>query len=409
MRHSVHARWSLRCDPMLGVLVASLALAVAASGCIDKSQPSWFDGKQSAPDVLLIDGQSPDQQSGLTARLPGQTCIDCQDSTCADWQAPPTDSLRLHFIDVGQGDSIWIQTPDGQNVLIDAGDGGFFGRSIGGNFVNAYLDRNGFEVGSAFDAIFVTHAHSDHYGGIGRVLGSYRTQRYIDPGLEATTQSYQDILSDATAFIDPSNVFRPALLLSGPTPSANTLVGYKGDPIPADIFGPQVGAWLLSGEPNKRLGSSDGSKINNTSLVIKLSFAGRRVLFTGDAEQDLESELIQRFGSKTEEPSLTAEVLKVGHHGSKTASTNIFLSAVWSAADTPHRTAVIQSGRLSFSGTTLPNEQTVRQIQALIGANMLFSTESGDVNKSESESPGDDDLLTVIRKDGTMFTCYTQP
>lgn len=395
-------------------LGAMLAAGVVA--CVDDSEPWWskddnklaLDIITNLPDVTLVDGGDPGQQSGLTARVPGQNCVECEGTTCADWRNPPADSLRLHFIDVGQGDSIWIQTPDNKNILIDAGDGGFFNRSRGGDFVNAYLDSHGFELGSTFDAIFISHAHSDHYGGLGIVLGSYRTLRYVDPGLEATQVSYQDTLATATQQLPEDDVYRPALLLTGnDNDEIRTLVKAKGDPLPPEIFGAQTSAWLLSSEASKRLGGDDGSKINNTSIVLKLSYAGRRAILTGDAEVEIEGELVQRFGANTEEPNLSAEILKVGHHGSHTASSTLFLSSVWAAIPAGERFAVIQSGRLTFGTTTLPNETVVRQIQAFIGTEFLFSTEAGDVNKSEKESPGDDNVLSVIRKDGTFFTCYS--
>ena len=374
-----------------------LIVALLAAGCVDTEDPSWWN--DAAPPI------GPGEESGATLRLPGQTCSECTD--CFDWQSPPADSLRIHFIDVGQGDAVYIQTPSGRNIMVDAGDLGYFGRTNGGELVSAYLTRQGLPNGSTIDAALITHAHSDHFGGMNVLLDSYVIDTFVDPGLEATTPSYKSFVSRVEGLIAPAKLFRPALLLTGPEAGINTLVDVKGDAI--NIFGDGVGAWVLSSESNMRLGDDDGSKINNTSLVLKLSYAGRRVLLLGDAENELEGDLVRRFGGKADEPNLASDIVKVGHHGSATSSSSVFVGSIWPGADDGNRYGIIQSGRLSFNGTQLPDINTVRDLQVQLGAEHLFSTEAGDGTKDEGDAAGDDHVLAVIRADGSMYVCYTEP
>ena len=85
----------------------------------------------------------------------GQACTEAQ-------MNPGADTLRIHVMDIGQGDAIWIQTPTGQNVLIDGGDGNAF-NTQSGPIIRDYLINHGFNTTDSFDAVFLTHPHSDHF------------------------------------------------------------------------------------------------------------------------------------------------------------------------------------------------------------------------------------------------------
>lgn len=366
----------------LGPVALLIAFAMGAAGCVDSDPPKWWKEKNDNP---ITD------QEGLTAATSDQFCT-------VDEKVPPNDSLRVHFIDVGQGDAIWIQSPTGENVLIDAGDGGYYGRNNGGKIVSAFLSAHGFAQGSVFDAVAVTHAHSDHYGGLPTIFTKYGVAKFIDPGLETDGLSYGDTLETAQAMVRSDAYFRPAIDTTG------GLATIKGGRV--DLFGPAVGAWLLSSENNMRLGDDNNAKVNNTSLVFKLSYKGRTILLMGDAHSEIETELIQRFVTNEAEPNLEANLVKVGHHGSTTSSTGRFLDAIFRNIPASDRYAVIMSGRTSFGGTQLPEPSTIFVLQDNLPEGHLFSTEAGDDKKGEDLAAGDDDILAVIRSDGSMYVCY---
>jgi beta-lactamase superfamily II metal-dependent hydrolase len=344
---------------------------------MDMDDPDWWTNR---PDAVAVEG------SGHTRRLTGQNCTVSQAN-------PPADSLRLHFIDVAQGDAIWVQTPTGENILIDAGDG-TYGRTNGGAYVVSYLSERGFQ--GAFDALFITHPHSDHYGGVDTVVASYPVNAVVDPGLDATTQSYGELITDLRSRVPSDRFYRPAV---GP----NGLVARLGDRLPADIFGNSVEAWMLNSSSSNRFGN-----VNNVSIVLKLRFAGRSVLLTGDIEQDIEQELGNIYGIT--EPYLDTHILKVSHHGSSTASTSGFLQLMFKNTLPEKPIAIISSGRRPFGDETiLPTSETVYRFQQLLGPEYLYSTESGDEGKAEEDAAGDDDIIAVIMPTGAFYACYVDP
>lgn len=369
--------------PVLLLLLLLASCSALVAGCIDTGPPAWWDYDETSDAVA----------GGLIEPV-GE--LDCTD---ADRAAPP-DSLRLHFIDVGQGDAIWIQTPTGENILVDAGDGGYFGRTSGGPIVERYLTEHGFAPGAIFDAIVVSHAHSDHYGGLQHLFGRYGVARFIDPGLDSTATSYGNVVSAARARVEARDFHRPAV--SG----SNGLVTTYGQS--TNLFGSEVAAWVLHADSVTRYGTSDNARVNNTSVVLKLVYAGRHILLTGDIHAEVELELRQRFGASTEEPTLKAHLLKVAHHGSATSST--ILDSHFNDIPQNERYAVIQAGRMRFGSedATLPAAETVFRLWSYMPQENLFSTESGDASKTEAEAVNDDHVLAVIRRDGTMRVCYNR-
>lgn len=368
----------------LALVVLLGATLASTAGCVDTGPPEWWDYEEGGTGTGL----------GLTAAREGQACTPEQLS-------PPLDSLRLHFIDVGQGDAIFIQTPTGQNVLVDAGDGGFFERTDAGPIVEGYLTARGLPPGSTLDAAVITHAHSDHYGGFDHLLERYTIERFVDPGLDSTSTSYSKVINAARARVEPSDFHRPAV--SAP----DGLVSMFGQSV--DLFGPEVAAWLLSASASTRLGSSDNARINNTSIVLRLSYGGRHVLLTGDIHQEIEAEIQQRFLLSDSEPRLDTHLLKVAHHGSDSSST--ILEGLFRNIPPEERYAVIQAGRMNFGheDAQLPSEDTIFRLWSYMAKDHLFSTEAGDAGKDEAEAVGDDHVLAVLQADGAMYVCYTGP
>lgn len=190
-----------------------------------------------------------------------------------------TGQLKVHFIDVGQADAALIQC-DGKNMLIDGGN------AADSNLMYTYLKKQGV---THLDYVIGTHAHEDHIGGIAGAL------QYATVGtVYCPVKNYS-----SKAFTN----FSKAVTAHG-----------------ASITVPSVGISFSLGEAKvKILAVNTSSDINNSSIVLRITYGSTSFLFTGDAEREVEQALINR------DAPLESTVLKVGHHGSSTSSGYQFL------------------------------------------------------------------------------------
>jgi len=190
------------------------------------------------------------------------------------------ENLKIHFIDVGQGDSILIEDAGGKNILIDGGDRA---DQIAAGIIN-YLKNQKVEK---LDYIISTHPHADHIGGLVDIIDSFEVGTVLDSGKIHTSKTYENYLIK----IDQENIdFK--------TPR-------QGDKI-------KIGeSELIFLHPDHKLENYD---LNNSSLVFVLKFGEQNFLFTGDIEEKVERELL------AENTKLKVNLIKVPHHGSKTSS-----------------------------------------------------------------------------------------
>jgi len=244
----------------------------------------------------------------------------------------PDGRLEAHFLDVGQGDCILLQTPDGRNVLIDAGDRGSAGDVV------RYLERNG--VGR-IDLLVITHPHMDHIGGLPRVLERFGVAKVIDAGYPHGSQAYKEVLSSiASRRID----YRSAA--ASPSPRVSKDVSFE-------VLWPPNG-YAPSGEAG----------LNNGSVVLRVAFGDVSLLLAGDIQHDAECRIL---AARRE---LQSTILKVAHHGSPDSTSSEFLQVV------QPEYAVISVGAENAHGH--PGRATLRRLNAS-GAAIYRTDRDGNV------------------------------
>ncbi|MDG1483077.1 MAG: helix-hairpin-helix domain-containing protein [Myxococcota bacterium] len=200
-------------------------------------------------------------------------------------------TLQVDVLDVGQGDSILIQTPSGKSILIDAG--------TGGTDVAPLLRARGVEQ---LSMMIATHPHADHIGGLDEVLMEIPVRSYFDSGLTHTTASYTNLMTivESKADAEETRYFTAEAGFQTELEDGLTLE-FLGPPLPS-----------LSGTR---------SDLNSNSVITRLTHGSQCFLFTGDAEEPTEALLLQRGI----EP---CNVLKVAHHGSAHSTTDRWLAAI---------------------------------------------------------------------------------
>lgn len=237
-------------------------------------------------------------------------------------------NLGLYFLDVGQGDSELIDLPGGVQMVIDGGPDAKVLNSLGK--VLLPTDRY-------IDLLVVTHPQLDHFGGLIDVLKNYKVGAVLDNGRKGTIAAYGE--------------FEKALAENG----ARHVVLKEGDRI---IYNESVFDVL---SPDKA--SLASKELNDTCLVLMLRSGNLRALYTGDIGANIEDELIRKY-------DLSAQILKVGHHGSKFSSDSAFLKEVDPVV------SVIEVGAKNTYGH--PTKQALGRL-ANIGSQVFRTDQSGNV------------------------------
>jgi competence protein ComEC len=193
--------------------------------------------------------------------------------------------LKVHFLDVGQADSILIQEPGGKVMLIDAGN------NSDSDIVVNYINNLGIEK---IDYIIGTHPHEDHIGGMDIVINTFDIGEVMMPKASTNTKTFEEVLLS----INNKN-------LKITTPEIG--LDYKLGDATFTVLGPI---------------SEKYESLNNYSIVISLKFGKTSFLFMGDAEIGSEKDIIDTS------INFTGDVIKIGHHGSSTSSSGAFLKKV---------------------------------------------------------------------------------
>lgn len=258
--------------------------------------------------------------------------------------AQDTDELEIDFFDVGQGDAIFIQTPTHHTILIDGGRDNTVSQKIAAEL--PFTDKT-------IDLVILTHPDLDHVGGLPDVLRRYRVGTIISLDVSKDLGAYRAMMDRAHA---------------DKIPVVSVTAG--------DMIRLAPGLEMLVLAPEK--GQIREEDLNNSSIVVKLIYNTRTWLFTGDAAQESEDRM-RRSGR-----ALSADVLKLGHHGSRFSSSAAFLQAV--GADS----AVISAGAKNQYGHPHPEvlERAARQ-----GMAVYRTDRQGDIE---------------MRSDGTFMTITTE-
>jgi DNA internalization-related competence protein ComEC/Rec2 len=224
-------------------------------------------------------------------------CLDIDDRPPVDRPTGPPASgseMSVVVLDIGQGDAIFVLSPSGKAMLVDGGNSSRDGREV----ILPYLQSRGVDK---LDVMVLTHPDADHVGGLPTVLKSMPVDVVVSTGQIHTSQIYAEFLEELRTSRDERGT--------------QVIRGVAGADIP---FDPAIRVEVLA--PN--LEAIKGADLNNASIVLRLTYGQVSVLLTGDAEVEEERWMIDRG------LDLRAQVLKVSHHGSKTASSEAFLDAV---------------------------------------------------------------------------------
>lgn len=230
--------------------------------------------------------------------------------------------LNVYYLDVGQADCMYIELPNGQNMIIDAGN------NSDGTPVANYLKT--LKV-RAIDYVIGTHPHEDHIGGLDVIIRNFNVRSVIMPYLPdksvPTTKTYEDVLD---AIVDKNLTATEAY-------AGQVLLNDADHDLKIEVLSPVQNQYY--------------ENLNNYSVSLRITYKNRTFLFTGDAEELSEREMLKAGYD------LSADVLKMGHHGSSTSSCRDFLNAV----DPDY--AVITCGRNNDYGH--PHRETMTSLSKM--------------------------------------------
>ncbi len=238
-------------------------------------------------------------------------------------ESVPSSNLKIYFFNVGQADSILI-TNNNHNMLIDAGN------NEDGPLLVSYIKNNlGIEE---FDYVVGTHPHEDHIGGLDDIINNFNIKNVLLPDVITTTKTFEDVI-DAIA-------------------NKNL-----------EITIPKIDSTYQLGESNINVlySGTDEKELNNSSIILKLSFGNTSYLFTGDTSKEIENTILNK--------DIRADVLKVAHHGSKTSSSVEFLHKV-----NPSYAIISVAKKNSYN---LPSKDTIKNLEKL--TNNIYMTYDGTI------------------------------
>lgn len=236
--------------------------------------------------------------------------------------------LTFHFLDIGQGDACWIQFPNGQTMLVDAGGKGYGTFDIGQRVLLPFFRH---KRQKHIDIGVLTHPHPDHFGGFAALIDAGYIKHFWSTGLRGHHPHYKRLQASLKKKAIPHRTRHSSHPISIGDVTVRVL-----HPFPGHAEG-STHYWSLHA--------------NDNSLVLLFTYGKHKILLTGDVETRAEEILTQRW------PNLRVDVLKVPHHGSRTSSTNKFLRHLRPTH------AVISSGR--HNRYRFPHKQVLERYKTI--------------------------------------------
>lgn len=227
--------------------------------------------------------------------------------TATNSKAEAKGQLTISMLDIGQGDAVLIQT-GAKNILIDTGDDKYYEDGKKGKENTQLLSELQKLKIDHIDTLVMTHAHADHIGKADKVIAQYGVKELVYNGIPSTSKYFINALKAAKA-----NGTQQVKVKAGD-------VLDFGNGVSFEIVSPSQS---LIDEDTAAIKAKKKVDVNNESVVGRLTFGNFAMLFTGDAEGPVEKDMVASYGKK-----LKCQVLKAGHHGSKTSSTAEFLKLV---------------------------------------------------------------------------------
>ena len=238
--------------------------------------------------------------------------------------------LKVVFLDVGQGDAVFIEAPSGNQALIDGGPNDQVLREL--SQLMPFYDRS-------IDMIVATHPDSDHIGGLASILKRFDSQIYLESGNKSNTLMYKS-LEDA---LNEDGIDRIV--------AKKGMIFDLGDGVFINILFPDTDASRM--EPN------------TASIITQIVYGETSFLLTGDSPISIEKYITSVFGD-----SLKSDVLKVGHHGSKTSSSEVFIGF------TAPSFSIISAGKENRYGH--PHQEVLERLESF-GTEIFSTAELGSI------------------------------
>lgn len=275
------------------------------------------------------------------------------DNVGASARAEAVGQLTVKVLNIGQGDAILIQTGE-QNVLIDTGDDKFYEDGKKGTANNMLFNELSKAHVTQIDKLIMTHAHADHIGKAAAVLERYNVKELIYNGIDRKNGPFKKTKNKAEELGIPMRSVEAGDILD------------FGNGASFEVLNPTAQKVL---DDNNAIESGKKIEYNENSIVGKLIFGEFSMMLTGEVESEQDKDvksyteqgIIQRYPGQ-----LHCQILKVGHHGSKTSSSQEFLNAV------QPEIAVISAGVNNSYGH--PHKEVVNRLKNLIGTDNIRCT-----------------------------------
>ena len=296
--------------------------------------------------------------------------------------------LKVHFIDVGQGDSILIELPDDKVMLVDSGTGKSE-QNLVDYLTSFYSSRSDLDL----DYFIITHQDEDHTGNADVVFDMLNVLNFYRPNVY-TPQEIEDYGYSDCGVCD-TGCYEDMIEKMYLEPNCDVTVNVSDVDIENSLALPSdcdYNVRFLS--PNE----STYSDPNNYSPIMILEYMGRKIMLTGDAEKDVEEEVLDLYSYDV----LSCDVLKLGHHGSSTSTSQDFLNAINPTY------AVISVGEGNSYGH--PDETILNRVKAYVGnqiyrtdinGNIIFGIDKDSVTNGKAE-------IKISTNKGVIITTHIE-